>query len=276
MKLLKFKVSVLLLFPLVAFSQNKALACAEIKTGVFYNYPKNTSDQYVDKRDDHMVYETNLVTGDTSVWQINWLSDCVYALKFVSGNVKLDTKTLSLLQKHLLVFEITSTGTDYYVYKSYLDKTSNLSFQQDTMWLSPKLVLGNSQIYKWISNENVLRKDHFADTSKYAVVYLYRPGKLTNSLGNYPVYLEDDMICIAKNNSGYIFKVFKEGPAVFKSRLFKDVSVLQIDIKFGQRYYVKSMIHWTISSRLYNFKLEMATMDAATGAKEFEAVTLNK
>jgi len=54
----------------------------------------------------------------------------------------------------------------------------------------------------------------------------------------------------------------------------KDSVQLPVDIRFGNRYYIKSDIHWGIHSRLYNFKLELSSVDAATGSKEFREVKI--
>jgi hypothetical protein len=58
------------------------------------------------------------------------------------------------------------------------------------------------------------------------------------------------------------------------SGLYKDQSSVPVDIHFGHVYYIKSMIHWGVSSRLYNFKLEMQQVDAQQGKQEFDAVNL--
>jgi hypothetical protein len=258
----------------VSNAQDKSLTCADLKIGIFYNYPKNTADQYVDLREGEIEHETNMVTGDTSLWQIKWINDCVYTLKYLSGNVKWNEKAAAFLKKHIMAFEIVRVAADYYVYKSYIDKVSAISIESDTMWLNQKIVVANNNLFKRLSGNAVLKRDHFSDTSKYAIIYLYRPGKLTNSLGNYPVYLDGDIICIAQNNSGYILKIFKEGQFEIKSKLFKDESAVKVNLKFGNTYYVKSMIHWTISSRLYNFKLETAIVNPEKGQKEFEEVKI--
>jgi len=101
------------------------------------------------------------------------------------------------------------------------------------------------------------------------VLYLYRPGKLTNSMGNYLVYFDNNVMCVAKNNTGYIFKILKEGTFEIKSRLLKDESAVKLEVKFGNIYYVKSMVHWTITKRLYNFKLDMAIMKPEDGQEEY-------
>jgi hypothetical protein len=142
------------------------------------------------------------------------------------------------------------------------------------MWLTEKTTIVNNTLYKQIPDAAVLKKQHFSDTSNYAVVYVYRPGKITNSLGNYLIYLDDNLICDAKNKTGFIFKIFKEGQFTLSSKLYKDESGVKLDVKFGKAYYVKSMIHWGISSRLYNFKLEMAVVDPISGTEEFEKVNI--
>ena len=113
---------------------------------------------------------------------------------------------------------------------------------------------------------------HFTDTSRYAIVYLYRPGKLTLSLSGFPVYCNDTLFWIARNRTGCLVKILKEGEMEWKSKLFKDESSVKVNIQFGHVYYIKSMIHWGISSRLYNFKLEMADVSPDIGRPEFEAV----
>ena len=93
-------------------------------------------------------------------------------------------------------------------------------------------------------------------------------------MGNYIVYFDDNLMCVAKNNSGYIFKILKEGVFEVKSKLLKDEAAVKVDVKFGKTYYVKSSIKWGITSRLYNFKLEMTNVPPAVGITEFEEVDL--
>lgn len=257
--------------PSMALCQPK-LSCADLKNGVFHSYPKNTSDHYLSKRDDEFQYETNIVTGDTTTWKINWLNDCTYSLKYISGNNKMTDEVSKLVKKHKFVYEISNLTPDYYIFKGYIDKTSNIAFQTDTMWLTEKAVIPNNEIFKQIPNTSLLKKEHFSDTSKYAVLYVYRPGKLTNSLSNYLIYFNDDIMCVGKNNTGYIFKIMKEGRFELKSKLYKDESSIKIDLKFGKVYYVKSMVHWGFFKGMKNFKLEMENVNAEVGKTEFDAL----
>lgn len=261
------------LVPLFSFSQNKLLTCADLKNGVFHNYPVTVNKHYLIRKDGEFQVETDLEDGDSTVWKVNWTDDCVYTLKYISGG-KIAEEVLKVLKKHKFAYEITRITNEYYVYKGYLDNTSSNPIQADTMWFTERAHITNNELFRLIPDEAILRKEHFRDTSKYAVLYLYRPGKITNSLGNYLVYFNDNVMCVATNNSGYIFKVLKEGQFNISSRLYKDQSSLQVDIKFGKVYYIKSMVHWAITSRLYNFRLEMALMDSETGRDEFDKVNL--
>ncbi len=266
----------LLILPVIACCQTKTLACSNLKNGIFYSYPKNTSDRYISVREGEIQTEVNLKNGDTTVWQVSWLNDCSYVVKYVSGAKTASKDVIDVLKKHKLVYEMGKVTDDYYVFTGHFDKTSNTAFQNDTMWLHEKAVVANNELFKLVTNQNVLRKEHFSDTSKYALLCLYRPGKVTNSLSSFLVYFDDNLMYVAKNNSGAIFKVLKEGIFTLKSRLYKDESSLKLSVEFGNRYYVKSMIHWGIYSRLYNFKLEMASVPPEVGKVEFESVDFGK
>jgi len=263
---------VFLSIPYVSISQTKALSCTNIKKGTFYFYPKNTADAYIEERDEKYLKETNIVTGDTSLWEIKWQSDCVYSLNFISGSGKIDAATRDFLDNHKMVYQIFSISDSCYTFKGYADKTSNLPLQDDTMWLNVKTNTAGNELFKQMYGTAFLKKEHFRDTSHYAVLYVYRPGKLTNSLGDYLVYFDNNVMCVAKNNTGYIFKILKEGTFEIKSRLYKDESAVKLDVQFGHTYYVKSMIHWTITKRLYNFKLDMAIMKPEEGQEEYYEV----
>ncbi len=265
-------ISLLFVFTLVqnSFSQVKAVTCADLKTGVFHIYPKNSADHFVDIREGEFVRETKINTGDTSLYQIKWLNDCTYSLQYISGTEKMTDETAKFFKKHKLVYEIPAVTNDYYVYKGYVDKASNLPILTDTAWFNEKATAVNNTIYK----QATLAEARIKDTSKYSLLYIYRPGKLTNSLADYLIYCDDNAMCVVKNNSGYIFKIFKEERLQLKSRLLKDEAVIDIDVKHGNTYYVKSMIHWGLKSRFYNFKLEMASVSKEVGNLEFQDVKL--
>ncbi len=246
------------------------VSCTDLKNGIFYYYQKNAPDHYLIYRTADFQKEVNLRTGDTTLWKIEWRDKCRYALIFESSSNQKIIENAKVLKKHKLVYTISALTDDYYCYTGSVDAPSNPQIWNDTIWLKEKTIVPNSELFQPIAGENELT--HLKDTSKYALLYLYRPGKITNGFGNYFVYFDNVLMCVARNSSGYIFKILKEGNFQLASRLYKDESQVDVDIRFGKTYYIKSMIHWGISSRLYNFKLEMAAVTPEQGRLEFDKI----
>jgi hypothetical protein len=263
--------------PYNSYCQGQSLSCKDLKHGIFYSYPKNTDSKYLYERTGDYQKETDLKKGDTTLWKVKWQNDCTYSIEYVSGNNKINEEAFELLKKkkHKLLFEIKSITDDYYTYASYLDKTSNLPLELDTLWLHEKINPVSNMLFEVVTKESDLHKPRFSDTSKYALLYVYRPGKITNSLAGFPLYFDNNIMCIMKNKSGYIFKILKEGTFEIGSKLMDNSSVTKLDIEFGKKYYVKSIINWGIHATR-NFNLEMKVMPDDTGAEEFDKVELNK
>jgi hypothetical protein len=273
MKRLSLSLLTLLILCFTAPCQDKAPDCALFKTGVYYSYPKNTLERYSCIRRGRNEIEKNLDTGDSTVWEVVWSGNCTYTMRYVRGNEQLKPKMEKFLEQHQMAFKVETITPDYYVYSAYVDEVSKKPVAMDTMWFHEKTDLVRNDRYWFVPNEAWLKKRHFKDTSQYAVLYLYRPGKLTNSLTPVPVYCNDTLVWSAKNKSGCIIMIKAEGSIELKSKLYKDSSAVRLDIKFGKRYYAKSMVHWGMYKRMYNFKLEMAAMKPEEGQPEFEEVT---
>lgn len=244
--------------------------CSDYKEGIFYTYQKNTTARLVIYRSGNEQKEVNPDNGDSALWKIEWLNDCSYTLKLKATNIQWKPAVLKVLNEHKFVYTILKADSAYYTFKGSVDNSSNPKIIEDTIWLSEKLHPGNTELFKQVRTE--AEAGRITDTSKYALLYIFRPGKLTNSLSSYMVYFDNIPLCVAANNSGYIFKLLKEGRYQVMSRLFKDEAVVDIDVKFGQVIYVKSMIHWGISGRLYNFRLEMAKLTPQQGTTEFAGI----
>ena len=258
-------------FSISASSQDTATTITNLKTGVFYEYPLNTNKHYRDTRNGNIETETNLENNDSSNWAITWQNDRTYTYKYLSSNDSAVKVQERLLKKHSIICTIDAIGSDYYIYTAHFDKLSNPPITHDTLWTHPFAMPRNKLLFAYIPGEDDLRKVHFRDTSHYAVVYLYRPGKLTNSLSDFFVYCNDHLLWSAHNNSGIIVAFFQEGPIKFGSAYMKDTSSVTVDVRFGHKYYVKAMMHWGMNSN-GNFKLEMAEMKPNEGQGEFEEV----
>ena len=257
----------LFLFYGISLAQSK-IDCENLKSGVYFEYPKNTNDKYIYYRDNNIQQEINITTGDTAVWKIKWNNDCSYSLSFLESNAELYKKIKKRLKKHTLLYKIAATTEDYYIYSGYLNNSNGTFVGADTIWLKEKINPVLTSLFEQVSENATINTGK--DSSKFALLYIYRPGKFTNFLANYPIYFNAVPMCIAKNNSGFVFKIFKEGTFEIKSQLFKDRSAIDLRVKFGNIYYVKSMIHWGIYRMLYNFKLEMKEVPVDEGKVDFE------
>lgn len=249
--------------------------CAALHNGVYYFYPKNSIDRYTVLMEYGFEHELNTTTGDTVLWKLQWNNDCEYECSYAAGSFNTDDKTNRFFKKHTLVYVIETITPDYYLFKGYVDtKKNNQPIQIDTMWLHEKTRPGNSTLFQSLTDTNLITQQHFSDTAQYALLYVYRPGKLALIFAANLLYLDDNSLCISKNNTGYIFKVLKEGNYTLHTSILKDSVQLPVNIQFGNRYYIKSDIHWRITNRLYNFRLELSAMDAVTGSKEFSEVKM--
>lgn len=246
--------------------------CKEIQNGIFYFYPQNSKDRLIEIREGDYLKERNLDTGDTTLWKIKWDSECIYRLTFISSSLALDKAIKKVTKKYDFVYKITSITDQYYTFTGYLDNIKSNPIQQDTIWMSEKISITNNTLYENVPKELYEKAASMSDTSKYALLHVYRPGKFSHSLSNFLVYFNDNIMCVSSNNRGYVFKVLKEGLFNIHSRLLKDSAGATINVRFGKKYYVKPYINWTITGKLYNFRLGVQEMDVPTGVKEFEEV----
>jgi len=232
----------------MASSCNAALAqseCTSLKSGTFYSYPKNTLEQWKSERTGEYQKETNLVTGDTSLWKVSWQKGCNYTLKYVSGGKDLKKEELAFVKQHVLVFTVNSETEDYYVFSEYVDKVSKTPFLADTMWKREKARVTDNRLFSEIKPQD-LRKLRFKDTSQYALVYVYRPGKLVCSIISYILYCNDIPMSAMKSKSAYVFKVYKEGPVKFWAENKNGIkSYIDLSIQFGKKYYLNCDINWS-------------------------------
>ncbi|TAM99518.1 MAG: hypothetical protein EPN39_06430 [Chitinophagaceae bacterium] len=260
----------LFLLPEISFSQDKPVTCQDIHHGIFYSYPKNTSDEYAEKIEGQNESDKNLKSGDTVQFRIKWGRDCSFSEKYVAGNTKMSLQTRALLEENTFVEKITNITNDYFTFTTYINKMPDIPIGDDTIWFHPQLHPTNSPLFTTIANSALLRQKHFSDTSRYAVLYLYRPGKLSNFLNLYPVYMDNIEMGIAENNSGYIFKILKEGSFEIKGTLFNQSASIMLPVSFGHIYYVKTRVHWGATERATH--VEMMVADPKKGAAEFDKV----
>jgi hypothetical protein len=260
--------SLLSLLTIVAFGQDPNTACPDMHQGVFYYYPKNTSDQSRLTLDSKYEHQTDLKSGDTALYHIRW-KGCSFSEKYIASNINFTREQLRTLRHNTFDYKITGTTKDYATFTVYMDGSRSLLLTEDTLWFGPRRSPSNSRLFT-VLNNSLLGKLHLGDTSKYAILYLYRPESITRLLNLYPVAIDNIVMCIAQNNSGYIFKILKEGRFVIKAGLFDNPYYLTLPIRFGQSYYLRTQVH--PGGTKDTTRAVLAVVDPKTGGQEFEKV----
>lgn len=257
-----------LISPAVTKCQSNSGSCPDLKNGIFNSYPKNSNDHFVLKRNSDFQVETNIKTGDSMRWKINWLNDCSYTLKFISGSGKKIAEMTDFLKKHTLEYQVANVTADYYIFKGYVDKISGTPIQTDTVWRKEKASVPNNRVFEQ-TDAFKLRKARFSDTSKYAVLYVYRPGKFTCSAADYLVYFDNNIMYDAKNKSTYVFKLLKEGQFQMSGKIGNRETPLKLNVEFGKKYYLASTLNFALN--IGNSCMpELSLVDAQKGKAVFE------
>jgi hypothetical protein len=112
--------------------------CGQYKVGKFYVYNKVSKQRVNIERKDSLQIEMNVETGDITVLNVNWVSDCEYELLFNYAT----PKEVSKSKRSQTVVEVSAniplrikilSGTDNY----YLFEASKQGFKplRDTVWL---------------------------------------------------------------------------------------------------------------------------------------------
>ena len=124
-----------------------------------------------------------------------------------------------------------------------------------------------------IANPATIRKNHFRDTSQYAIIYIYRPKKVIGFAAVYQIYLDNILAGTMKNNTGYIFKVLREGKSEIQSRAPNAKASLRVEIKFGQKYYVRSTVYPSLKN-MWGPTLDLKEVKEDKGEEDFAEVDL--
>lgn len=252
------------------FAQTRT--CTEIRDGVFYSYPKNSSKQYQLIRKGDIQTEKDLSNGDSTLWKITWLNDCTYSLAFISGGAKLTDEIKTFAKSHSLITKIEAITADFYAYHIYVDKVAGKYLLADTIWFQKKSAASNGTLFEAVPSNTSMKKINFSSKSPFALLYVYRPDKFIARKVGYVLYFDENIMCTSANGSGYIFKILKEGDFNLSARIYneKDVTIT-VHIKFGEKVYVRSDFK-TFSLNTNGLRPKLLLVDAEKGSEEFSSI----
>lgn len=235
-----------MIFAAPAFSQT--LTCSDIKNGVFISFSKTDGSKTIDTRAGDVQKELDASTHETVLWDVEWVNDCSYYLKYNSGLEDKPKKVLEMLKKHKFLIQIISVSQDYYIFQSFLDKESNPVISRDTLWIKQRRDAKNKVINNpGIDSVLAVRTAAYnASLARTATLYIYRPGKFKESAENCTIYYHDTAICTMTNKSSYMIRLLKDGPATITARIGKQKMPVTLVVKYGEKYYLRCDIPWAI------------------------------
>jgi hypothetical protein len=262
-----------------ALAADAQRVCTDLKSGDFYYYPRNTLLQHhVIVSGDrqkvvNMVRQKGALYNDSTVFRIEWKDDCDYTLKYLEGS-GLSDDVLKFQLKHTVVYHIDTIGPDYYVFSAYQDHLSPKTLMvKDTMWMHPQSHSAANMLFE-LTDPGRIRQVHFSDTSRMALLYIYRPGKFKLSFSDLLILYNDLPIVVLKNKSAAVVALYKEGPFTLRSIWPTQRNVegdLPLDIHFGKTYFIRADAIWGIHTT-GNSKLALTLMDPNEGQQDFDSI----
>jgi len=246
----------LLLGPLTGVAQ--ALNCSDLKNGVFIFFSRSDGSRSVYTRNGEVQKEFNPASRQTVMWDVEWVSDCAYYLKYNSGMEDQPKQTQDLLKKHRFLYQILEVTNDYYIFQSTLDKASNPVILKDTLWVKQlsdvkRKVTTNPRIDSLLA----LRKAAFDSVvSKSAFLYVFRPGKFVMGGESFTIFLNDEPICEMSNKASYIVRLAKEGETTLVAKVGRQETSITFDIKAGNKYFLRCELPWSLAPKPRLFKVD--------------------
>lgn len=93
--------------------------CKEFRTGKFKLLTE--VGEYLIERNDSIQIETDLLTGETSKYQVSWVNDCQFELRIIEGS----KNVMTFYQNKVLLLEITGANPNGYQCTAQLQGNSN-------------------------------------------------------------------------------------------------------------------------------------------------------
>jgi hypothetical protein len=265
------RICILFLFiyrPSVTSGQdNAALNCSDIRNGKFNFFSQREAESEVFIRKGDVQKEILPKRKETIFWEVNWLNDCTYTLKYQSGAENHPAAELKILNKHVIVVEVLHVTEDYMTFRTAFDKVTNPTVLNDTLWIKQRQSAKNKTTTNPRADSIMASKKRTIDSTQasYATLYVYRPGKLLDFAVTYDLLINGEKACEINNGCRYVLKLLKPGMYNITAKLKGDQTVM-LDVKPGGVYYIQCTATWGLK-----YHKEVQLMDIKEGAAAFNS-----
>src|SRR5579863_2944580 len=99
-----FALLVLIILPRTGKSQT--IKCSDIKNGVFVYFSRADGSESTYTRNGEIQKEFNPVKHETILWDVEWVDDCSYFLKYNSGMEERPKDVQAIFKKHKILTQI--------------------------------------------------------------------------------------------------------------------------------------------------------------------------
>ena len=246
----------LILFILISGSSTSygqdslSLGCADVRNGTFYYFDKRTDGLETFIRKGAMQREIIAKQKEAVLWDVEWLNDCVYTLKYESGAENHPAAEQKFLAKHIVVTEILQVHPDYLTFRSAMDKVTNPTVLSDTLWIRQRQSARGKPVTNPRADSLMAKRNRAMDSleATYATLYVFRPGKALNSLMNYNLLINGEPACVISNGCREILKLHKAGTYRLSAKVYGPEQVVTLEVRPGESYYLQCMITWGLAS----------------------------
>ncbi len=259
----------------LSFCQDKpVLTCADVRNGTFYYFNPKNGEQETFIRKGVMQRENLPKQRETVLWDVEWLSDCVYSLKYESGAENHPAAEQKFLSKHILITEILQVHEDYITFRTAFDKISNPTVLSDTLWIKQRQAPKGPMVTNPNADSLLAKRKRTVDSldATYATLYVFRPGKALNCLRNYNLMINGENACVISNGCREILKLHRTGAYRISAKIDGPEQVVNIDARPGESYYLQCMITWGVTTHPVLKLLDKTVGDAAFKTAEKEGL----
>jgi hypothetical protein len=222
------------------------LNCADVRNGIFYFIGRNSDGQETFIRKGALQREIVPKQKETILWEVEWLNDCTYMLKYESGAENRSAEELKFLNKHIVVTEILHVTQNFLTFRTAFDKVTNPTVLQDTLWIKQRQSMGGKSISNPDTDSIIAGRMQMRDSleATYATLYIFRPGKSLNCMRNYTLNINGEPACVIRNGCREILKLRHTGTYRISAKVDGPEQVVTIEAKPGESYYLQCMITW--------------------------------